>query len=244
MIFVEGLSKTFGDHTVLRSISFTIDKGDVIAVIGPSGSGKTTLLRCMNFLEKAEEGTITFDNRTYNFSDIRKSEMALLRKKTGFVFQEYNLFLNKTALMNVMSGLIYARHVDKNTARIRAMEALKKVGLSGYEDFYPHELSGGQKQRVAIARAIVTDPEVIYFDEPTSALDPELTKEVLTVMRSLAEEGRTMVVVTHEMNFARNVANRILFMENSVIVEEGFSKDFFNAPKTKRAEEFIQGINS
>lgn len=241
MMEVRGLTKSFDGLTVLSNIDLSICEGDVVAVIGSSGSGKTTLLRCLNFLEKADRGTMIFDGEAYDLSRMKKKEIRTLRMKTGFVFQGFHLFENKTALENVTAGLVYARKVPKKLAVEKAMEALWKVGLSDRAGYYPHQLSGGQQQRVAIARAMVTEPELIYFDEPTSALDPELTQEVLNVMRALASEGMTMVVVTHEMSFARNVANRIVFMDESRIVEEGEPEAFFRQPKTERARAFIAG---
>ncbi|MBR4769242.1 MAG: amino acid ABC transporter ATP-binding protein, partial [Lachnospiraceae bacterium] len=202
MIAVRNLTKVFGSLTVLNHVDFTVEKGDVVAILGPSGSGKTTLLRCMNFLERADEGTLLFDGRSYDLNTIRKKDIRKIRMETGFVFQNFNLFENKTAIDNVASGLIYARRVKKHEAYEKALEALNKVGLKDRAGHYPHQLSGGQQQRVAIARSIVTDPKILYFDEPTSALDPELTGEVLSVIRDLARDGMTMVVVTHEMAFA------------------------------------------
>ncbi|MDO4523419.1 MAG: amino acid ABC transporter ATP-binding protein [Eubacteriales bacterium] len=240
---VNGLRKVFDDQTeVLRGIDLTVNRGDVIAILGASGGGKTTLLRCLNFLERADEGTLWFDEKEHDLQHIGRKEIAAIRKHTAFVFQNYNLFLNKTALQNVMEGLITARHQDKKKAEEKARQALAQVGLAERFDFYPNQLSGGQQQRVAIARAMVTDPEIIYFDEPTSALDPELTGEVLEVMRSLAKDGHTMLVVTHEIGFAKNVANRVIFMEQGVVVEEASSKIFFSEPKEQRSREFIQAI--
>ena len=237
---VNGIRKSFGSLEVLKGVDLTVNRGDVIAIVGPSGSGKTTLLRCLNFLEIADAGTMTFDGQVYHFGHVTRREMAGLRRRTGFVFQNYNLFANKTALQNVTEGLIVARKIPKEQAVRTGKEALDKVGLSDRYDYYLSQLSGGQQQRVAIARAMVTDPEIIFFDEPTSALDPELTGEVLAVMRSLAEEGRTMLVVTHEMGFARNVSNRVIFMENGVVVEEAASADFFEHPKEERTKEFLR----
>ena len=222
--------------------SEAINEGDVVAIIGPSGSGKTTLLRCINFLEKADSGTLIFDNEKFEFDKITKKEIARLRRKTAFVFQNYNLFLNKTALQNVTEGLIVARKMHKAEAIEIGKKALDKVGLSDRYDYYPSQLSGGQQQRVAIARAIATNPEIIFFDEPTSALDPELTGEVLSVMRDLANEGMTMLVVTHEMGFARTVSNKVIFMEDGVIVEQGSSKEFFENPKEERTKAFLRTI--
>ena len=239
----KNIEKSFGEVEVLKDVSLSVDKGDVVAILGPSGSGKTTFLRCLNFLEKADSGRIVFKGMEYDLSSISKREISDIRKRTGFVFQSYNLFLNKTALENVTEGLIVARHMNKADAVEKGRRALQRVGMQDREDYYPSELSGGQQQRVAIARAIVTEPDLIYFDEPTSALDPELTGEVLYVMKSLAEDGMTMIVVTHEMGFARNVADRIVFMEGGVVVEEGDAKTFFSSPKNKRTIEFLQLID-
>jgi len=246
MFSVEHIKKSFkttsAPKEVLQDISFEVEKGDVIAIIGPSGSGKTTMLRCLNFLETADEGILHFDGIDYDLHKSSKKEIAALRKRTAFVFQSYNLFLNKTALQNVTEGLIIARKMDKKAANEIGMQCLREVGLEDHANYYPHEMSGGQQQRVAIARALATNPDIIYFDEPTSALDPELTVEVLSVMKKLAEEGLTMLVVTHEMTFAKNVANRIIFMEGGKIVEEGQPEEFFNHPKEERTRAFINGL--
>ena len=227
---------------VLRGVDLTVEKGDVVAILGPSGSGKTTLLRCLNFLEPADSGRLVFDGETFDLGKITKADIARLRKKTAFVFQNYNLFRNKTALQNVTEGLIVARKTPKEEADAIGRKMLEKVGLADRADYYPRQLSGGQQQRVAIARALATDPEIIYFDEPTSALDPELTGEVLAVMRQLAEEGMTMLVVTHEMGFARNVSSKTVFMENGVVVEQAPSHEFFEDPKEERTREFLRKI--
>ncbi len=242
MLEVKGIEKSFDGRKVLRGVDIKVNKGDVVPVIGPSGSGKTTLLRCINFLERAEEGEMIFDGAHYRLKGIGRKDVAALRKKTGFVFQNYNLFRNKTALQNVTEGLVVARKMPKGEAREAGLAALEKVGLADRADAYPHQLSGGQQQRVAIARAIVTDPEVIFFDEPTSALDPELVGEVLNVMRNLAAEGRTMVIVTHEMQFARNVASHVVFMDEGLIVEEGRPEEIFERPKEERTKRFLQFI--
>lgn len=243
MLEIRNIQKSFGSLEVLKGIDLTVEKGDVVAIIGPSGSGKTTLLRCMNFLENAGNGTMVFDQDHFEMGRISKKEIARLRKKTAFVFQNYNLFRNRTALENVTDGLIVGRKMPKAQAVIKARQALEKVGMLDRENHYPHQLSGGQQQRVAIARAIATDPEIIYFDEPTSALDPELTGEVLAVMRQLADEGMTMLVVTHEMGFAKNVSNKVVFMEHGVIVETSGSRDFFEHPRQERTKEFLQTIS-
>lgn len=239
---VENIHKAFGQTEVLKGVSLAVNKGDVIAILGKSGSGKTTLLRCINFLETADQGTLTFDGKSYDLKTIKKKDINEIRKKTGFVFQSYNLFANKTALENVMMGLTVARKKDAKEAKAISMKMLDRVGLSDKYNLYPSQLSGGQQQRVAIARALAYDPEVIFFDEPTSALDPELIGEVLNVMKQLAKEGITMIVVTHEMSFARDVSNHVIFMENGVIVEENNSHDFFAHPQEKRTQEFIQNI--
>ena len=217
-----------------------VNKGDVVAILGSSGSGKTTMLRCLNFLERADAGTMDFDGRRIELHRATHAEINALRRRTGFVFQNYNLFANKTALQNVTEGLIIARKMPRRTAEELAHAQLVKVGMDDRADYYPSQLSGGQQQRVAIARAMAADPEILYFDEPTSALDPELTGEVLAVMRQLAREGRTMLVVTHEMDFARHVANRVVFMEQGVIVEQNTAEAFFNDPQQPRTQEFLQ----
>ena len=240
----KGIKKSFGKAEILKGLDLSIDKGDVVAILGRSGSGKTTLLRCLDFLEKADGGTLIFDGVSYALKTISKKDIRELRKKTGFVFQNYNLFSNMTALENVMEGLVTARKINKKEALETSLSMLEKVGMLEWKDHYPIQLSGGQQQRVAIARALATKPEVIYFDEPTSALDPELTGEVLTVMKKLAEDGMTMIVVTHEMGFARRVANRVVFMEEGRVLEEGDPETIFTSPKEKRTQEFISRITS
>ena len=240
----KGIEKSFGEAKILKGLDLSIDKGDVVAILGRSGSGKTTLLRCLDFLEKADGGTLIFDGVSYDLKTISKKDIRELRKKTGFVFQNYNLFSNMTALENVMEGLVTARKINKKEALETSLSMLEKVGMLEWKDHYPIQLSGGQQQRVAIARALATKPEVIYFDEPTSALDPELTGEVLTVMKKLAEEGMTMIVVTNEMGFARRVANRVVFMEEGRVLEEGDPETIFTSPKEKRTQEFISRITS
>lgn len=240
----KGIKKSFGKAEILKGLDLSIDKGDVVAILGRSGSGKTTLLRCLDFLEKADEGKLIFDGVEYDLKTITKKQIRELRLKTGFVFQSYNLFSNMTALENVMEGLVTARKINKKEALETSLSMLEKVGMLEWKDHYPIQLSGGQQQRVAIARALATKPEVIYFDEPTSALDPELTGEVLTVMKKLAEDGMTMIVVTHEMGFARRVANRVVFMEEGRVLEEGDPETIFTSPKEKRTQEFISRITS
>ena len=231
MLEIQNIRKSFGNLEVLRGVDIRVERGDVAAILGPSGSGKTTLLRCMNFLEKADEGVMIFGWETYAMNRISKKEAAGLRRQ------------NKTALANVTEGLIVARKMPKAEAVEIGKRALDRVGLSDRYDYYPSQLSGGQQQRVAIARGVAAEPEIIFFDEPTSALDPELTGEVLAVMRRLAGDGMTMLVVTHEMSFARTVSNRVIFMENGVIVEEGPSKDFFASPKKERTKAFLRTID-
>lgn len=242
MLGVKNIHKSFGSNQVLKGIDFEVNEGEVIAVIGSSGSGKTTLLRCMAFLEQADDGIFTFDELSKDIRRITKKEIKELRMKMGFVFQSFNLFRNMTALQNVMEGLTTARKIPEAQARETAMEMLKKVGMIDRADYYPDQLSGGQQQRVAIARALATKPEVILFDEPTSALDPELTGEVLEVMVKLAKEGTTMVVVTHEMEFARNVADRVIFMEDGVVVEEGTAEEVLSDPKQEATKRFLRRI--
>ena len=233
MLEIRNLRKAFGPLQVLKGIDLDVNKGDVVAILGSSGSGKTTMLRCLNFLERADAGTMDFDGRRIELHRATHAEINALRRRTGFVFQNYNLFANKTALQNVTEGLIIARKMPRRTAEELAHAQLVKVGMDDRADYYPSQLSGGQQQRVAIARAMAADPEILYFDEPTSALDPELTGE-------LAREGRTMLVVTHEMDFARHVANRVVFMEQGVIVEQNTAEAFFNDPQQPRTQEFLQ----
>lgn len=244
MIELKNLHKSFGQTEVLKGVSLTVNKGDVISIIGPSGSGKTTLLRCLNFLEKSDEGEMVFNEEKINLPSVSKKKILEIRKKCGFVFQNYNLFRNKTALQNITEGLVTARKVKKTDANKIALDLLKKVGLEGKENSYPHQLSGGQQQRVAIARSLAYKPEIIYFDEPTSALDPKLTFEVLDVIKNLAKEGMTMIIVTHEMNFAKNISTKVIFMEDGNIVEEGTSDQIFKFPKNGRTKEFLSNLNS
>ena len=256
LLEVNGIGKSFGATKVLRDISFDLAEGEALAIIGSSGSGKTTLLRCLNFLETADTGSITVAGETlWSAADTKTQSEEAIRKKRlhfGLVFQSFNLFPQYTALQNVMlAGQLLAKErpdYKQNRRQIladietQAKALLAQMGLSDRENHYPHQLSGGQQQRVAIARALATDPEIIYFDEPTSALDPELTGEVLSVMRQLAEEGMTMLVVTHEMGFARNVSSKTVFMENGVVVEQAPSQQFFASPKEERTRAFLRRI--
>ena len=240
ILSISDVHKSFGGTEVLKGISLEVGKGDVVALLGPSGSGKTTLLRCMNFLESADRGVMEFSGERYDMSSMTKRDAAAVRRRTGFVFQNFNLFRNKSALENVTEGLIVVRHMPKKEAVEKAEATLEKVGMKDWARHFPSELSGGQQQRVAIARAIASDPEIVYFDEPTSALDPELADEVLSVMRMLAEEGMTMVVVTHAMDFARNVSRHVVFMEGGTVVETGSTEAFFSSPREERTRAFLR----
>ena len=242
MLEARGVRKSFDGREVLGGIDLQVEKGDVIAILGPSGSGKTTLLRCLNFLERADAGELVFDGERFDLHAATRRDIARVRKKTAFVFQNYNLFLNKTVLQNVTLGLTLGAKMKKDAAREIAVRSLERVGMAGRLDSYPSQLSGGQQQRVAIARGLASNPEIIYFDEPTSALDPELIGEVLAVMRQLADEGMTMLVVTHEMEFARNVSSKVLFMEGGAVVESGPSRAFFENPQEERSHACIRSI--
>ena len=239
MLEVKDLHCSYGTTQVLKGVDLNVNKGEVISILGSSGSGKTTLLRCISFLQKADSGTIRFDNFEKGITQLKHSEIRALRMKMGYVFQNFNLFRNMTVKQNVLEGLITARGVDRATADKTADEVLEKVGMLHRKDFYPDQLSGGQQQRVAIARAIAFKPEVLLFDEPTSALDPELTREVLNTITQLAADGLTLVVVTHEMGFARNVSDRIIFMENGVVAEEAPAKEFFLHPRQEASKRFF-----
>lgn len=239
MISVKNLTKNFDHIKVLQGIDTQINQGDVICVIGPSGSGKSTFLRCLNLLEKPTGGQIIFDGD--DLTDI-KTDLNLHRQKMGMVFQQFNLFPHMTVLQNLTCAPIMLKKIPKAKAEAKAMELLARVGLDDRADAYPSQLSGGQKQRVAIVRALCMEPEVMLFDEPTSALDPEMVGEVLDVMKSLAAEGMTMVVVTHEMGFAREVSNRVLFLDEGVIVEEGAPDEIFGAPKSERLQSFLAKV--
>ncbi len=239
MIKITNIKKSFNENTVLDGISFDVKKGDVIAIIGPSGTGKSTLLRCLNYLEKADAGEIDFDGEKIDFTNITKEQISSLRKKTSMVFQQWNLFKKKTVLQNVMLGLTVVQKLPKEEARKIAIEELTKVKMADRLNYYPQHLSGGQQQRVAIARAIAMNPELILFDEPTSALDPELVGEVLETIQKLANEGNTMIIVSHEMNFVRKVATKVIFMEKGKIVESGTAEEIFSYPKNERTRQFL-----
>lgn len=242
MIEISHVKKSFGDNCVIKDVNLRMKKGDVVVILGPSGSGKTTFLRCLNFLEKADSGSMILGNMAVDFAESTKEDILQVRKKTAFVFQNYALFRNKTVVQNVMEGLVVGRKMDKKEARKIAEDALNKVGLANRLDYYPSQLSGGQQQRVGIARAIALNPEVILFDEPTSALDPELIGEVLSIMKQLAEEGATMIVVTHEMSFAREVASHVIFMDGGYIIEEGTPEEIFAAATQERTKAFLKRI--
>lgn len=242
MIKVENIHKRFGEHEVLKGINLHIEKGQVTTILGPSGSGKTTLLRCLNFLETADEGELIINNLHVNLGNPSGKDKLNVRRKTAMVFQNYNLFNNMNAIENVMEGLITARKMPIREAREIARKALDKVGLKDKYNFYPRQLSGGQQQRVGIARAVVLNPDVILFDEPTSALDPELVGEVLGVMKTVAKDGITMLVVTHEISFAQDIADYVIFMEGGVIVEEGKPQDVLYHPKEERTKKFFERI--
>jgi cystine transport system ATP-binding protein len=243
MISIKGLHKSFGELEVLKGIDLEIGKGKVVVVIGPSGSGKTTFLRCLNVLELPTEGIIQLDQQTLDFSrNVAKKTITEFRSNTGMVFQSYNLFPHKTALENVIEGPVIVKRENKETAVKKASALLEKVGLGDKKNFYPFQLSGGQQQRVGIARALAMEPKVMLFDEPTSALDPELIGDVLNVMKDLASEGMTMVVVTHEMRFAKEVADEVIFMDNGVIVERGAPSEVFDRPKEERTKRFLRKL--
>ena len=239
MIQIKNVKKKFGENIVLDGIDLTIHKGDVIGIIGPSGTGKSTLLRCIDRLEKPEEGELMIDDLRVDLANAKKKELIDIKKRTAMVFQNWNLFSKKTALENVMEGLTVVKKMDKASARKAAEEQLKNVGLLDWAGHYPKHLSGGQQQRGAIARALAMEPQLLLLDEPTSALDPELVGEVLDTIKKAANEGYTMLLVSHEMNFVRNVATKVIFMENGKIIEEGTPKEVFYAPKSERVREFI-----
>lgn len=240
MITIRGLKKSFGSLDVLKNIDLDIEKGKVVVIIGPSGSGKSTLLRCLNVLETPSAGVIEIDGQQLDFNkNVSKKSINAFRRLTGMVFQNYNLFPHLTALGNVTEGLVTVKGKQRGDAQQSALQLLEKVGLAAHKDKYPYQLSGGQQQRVAIARALAMDPKVMLFDEPTSALDPELVNEVLRVMKELAQEGMTMAVVTHEMKFAREVADEVIFIDGGFIVERGAPANIFTNPQHERTKKFL-----
>lgn len=240
LLEIKNLAKNFGDLQVLRDVSLDVKEGEVICIIGPSGSGKSTFLRCMNFLEQPTGGSIVYDGKDLLAKNINKRS---IRMEMGMVFQKFNLFPNYTVLENVMLSPMRNKKISKADAREQAYELLQKVGMESKADAYPSTLSGGQQQRVAIARALAMKPRIMLFDEPTSALDPELVGDVLNVMKAMAKEGMTMIVVTHEMDFAREVADRVIFMDKGYIVEEGTPKEVFEHPKSERTKEFLARVS-
>lgn len=238
IIKIKHLSKAFGSHVVLRDIDFSVSKGDVTCIIGASGSGKSTLLRCINLLETPTSGEILFHGENI----LQNSDASRYRAKVGMVFQSFNLFHNMTVLENCMIGMTKVLHKSKDEARQTALHYLEKVGMAPYINAKPRQISGGQKQRVAIARALAMEPEVLLFDEPTSALDPQMVGEVLAIIRNLAEEGMTMMIVTHEMAFARAVSSHVVFMADGLICEEGSAEDIFDHPQNSRTQEFLSSF--
>lgn len=244
MVELKNIQKSFGSNHILKGVNMSIGKGEVVVILGPSGSGKTTLLRTINFLDAADEGSISVSGFEVDAKKHSKSQVIELRRKTAMVFQNYNLFANKTILENVMEGLVTVKKFKKSDAEAMSREILKKVGLEERCDFYPAQLSGGQQQRAGIARALILDPDVILFDEPTSALDPELVGEVLNTIKAVAQTGIAMIVVTHEIAFAREVASRVVFMEGGVVVEEGKPEEILVAPKHPSTQRFLKRITN
>lgn len=242
MIKLTNIKKSFHGQEVLKGINLTVKKGEIVVILGPSGSGKTTFLRCINFLEKPSDGEVAIGDYSVDCKRPSKLDILTLRKRTAMVFQQYNLFKHKTVLENVMEGLVIVQKKKPEAARIKALELLEKVGLSDKINAYPSQLSGGQQQRVGIARALALNPEVLLFDEPTSALDPELVGEVLEVIKKIALEGITMIVVTHEMGFAKEVSNHVVFMDQGTVVEEGSPIEIFTKPKEDRTKQFLKRI--
>lgn len=243
MIKIEGLSKRYHDNIVLDNVDLEINEGDVIGIIGPSGTGKSTLLRCIDQLEIPEKGTINLGERDVDLSKRSRKDINEIRQNTGMVFQKFNLFEKKTALENVMEGLIVVKKMRKEEARKIALEELSKVGMTAWANHYPKHMSGGQQQRVAIARTLAMKPGLLLLDEPTSALDPELVGEVLDVVKDIASKGYTMLLVSHEMNFVRNVSNRVIFLDKGHIVEDGTPRQVFEHPKNQRTKEFFAKMN-
>lgn len=243
MIKLENVHKYFERQHVLKGIDLNVQKGEVVSILGPSGSGKSTLLRCINYLEEPNRGIVEIGGKRVDVQSAKKADIVSLRNSTGMVFQQYNLFKNFTVLQNVMIGLTSVKRIHKAEAKKQSIEILERVGLANRLDHYPAQLSGGQQQRVGIARALALDPEVLLFDEPTSSLDPELVDEVLTTIRKVADEGNTMLIVTHELQFARAISDRVIFMEDGKIVEEGTPEQLFNHPKVERTKQFLSRAN-
>jgi len=243
MIQVSNLSKRFGDNLVLKQIDLDIKEGETTVIIGPSGTGKSTLLRCLNFLEQPSSAEIKIDDLVINVANFSKNQLTELRKKTAFVFQNYALFANKTALENITEGLITVRGKTKAVAEQEGLAILESIGLADKKDFYPSALSGGQQQRIGIGRAMAAHSKVILFDEPTSSLDPEWVGEVLSLMKKLAQQKQTMLIVTHEMQFAKEIADRVIFMDQGQIIEQGSAEMIFNRPEDPRTQAFLQRVN-
>lgn len=243
MIRIQGLHKTFGKHVVLHHVDLTVEEGQVVAIIGPSGSGKSTLLRCLNFLETPQAGSIALGEYELNISKATKRDILYLRRNTAMVFQQFHLLKYKTALENVMEGLVTVQGMKTQQAHDIASSYLDRVGLQDRKDYYPRELSGGQQQRVGIARALALQPKVILLDEPTSALDPEMVGEVLAVIRAAAKEGRTMIIVSHEMGFVQEIADKVIFFDQGSVVEEGTPKEIFRAAKHERTKQFLSRVS-
>lgn len=237
-----GVRKAFGQNEVLKGVDLEVERGDVVVILGPSGAGKTTFLRCLNFLEKPDEGTVTIGDKTVDVRKASRKDVLEIRRRTAMVFQQYNLFSNKTALENVMEGLVYVKKQDRKSAEETAEKLLTQVGLADKYHSYPASLSGGQQQRVGIARALALNPDVILFDEPTSALDPELVGDVLKVMKDVARAGITMVVVTHEIQFALDIASRIVMMDRGIIIEQGTPQEMLTNAKEERTRNFLKKI--
>lgn len=242
MIKVENIHKYYDQQHVLKGINLSVKKGEVVSILGPSGSGKSTLLRCINFLESPTSGIVEINGKKVNSESASKKDILDLRTLTGMVFQQYNLFKNLTVLQNVMIGLTSVKRINPVEAKKKSIEILEKVGLQNRLNHYPVQLSGGQQQRVGIARALALNPEVLLFDEPTSSLDPELVDEVLTVIKDVANEGNTMLIVTHELNFAREISDRIIFMEDGLILEEGSAEQIFSNPSVERTKKFLSKV--
>ena len=242
-IEITDVHKSFGNHKILKGVNVVVQEGEVVCILGPSGSGKTTFLRCINFLERANAGRIILGDNRVDFSAATKKSIKAIRMNTAMVFQGYELFKHMTILQNIMEGLVTVRKVPKKKAMSVAMQALDKVGLADKASAYPSQLSGGQQQRIGMARAMALEPELMLFDEPTSALDPELVDEVLAIMKELAASGRTMIIVTHEMQFAYEVADKIIFMADGKVLESGTPDEVFNHPKEQRTQEFLSRLN-
>jgi ABC-type polar amino acid transport system ATPase subunit len=243
MIQLRGLKKRFNAHQVLRGIDLTVEEGEVVGIIGVSGSGKSTLLRCIDFLETPDEGTIVFDDLSFDVSKAQKKDIMYMRRNTSMVFQLFHLFKYKTTLENVMEGLMTVQKKPEDEAKKIAEGYLIRVGLEDRMQYYPNKLSGGQQQRVAIARSLALNPKVMLLDEPTSALDPEMIAEVLTVIKNVAKEGRTMIIVSHEMNFIYDISDKVIFLEDGLILEQGTPREVFTSPKNERTRQFISRVN-